>query len=185
MMFTMKRSDVGEFNPFHQLTYEYYNKRNRTMLSHRKVDEAHYDGVKQGRRDMYEEVFCAEVNRQRFADLTKWETVPIMVSGEARKPVQIIDALWEAHVEAIQAGTKVDWDSFYTKLDALVNNYVWSEEIKGQEADRHRDAVLAGNEEPTADDHGWLDSIRQKAQDDLDRAQQLAMEAGRKTISKS
>jgi hypothetical protein len=177
-MFTMNRGD-GNFNPFHQLTYEYYKKRNRVLVGSRKVDEARHDGVKDGRREMYKEIFCAEVNRQRFENLVKWDSIPILVGGDARKPLQIIDSLWEAHVDLIPNGTKVDWESFYAKLDALVAVYVWSEEIRGAEADRHRRAVLDGSESPTEDDIAWITEEQGRASDEARRLAKLGTLAER------
>jgi hypothetical protein len=172
-MFTMRRNE-GEFNPFHQLVYEYYNHRNGgTVLGNRKIDEARHEGWQVGYREMFMEVFCAEVNRRRWARLTEWEHVPIMVGHDASGALQILDAIWERYLELSPAKTPTDWDGFYRELDALVNNYAWSEEISTQELERHRKAVLEGLEKPTADDIAWITEEQGKAADEARRLAKL------------
>jgi hypothetical protein len=178
-MFTMKRNE-GEFNPFHQLVYEYYNHRNGTMvLGSRKVDEARHDGWIEGYREMFAEVFCSEVNKRRFERLTAWESIPIMVGTESRGALQLLDQIWSKHVEERPVKEKTDWDAFYSDVEALVQNYAWSEEIAGQERDRHRQAVLNGTEPPTEDDIAWLTEEQGKASDEARRLAAITMKAER------
>jgi hypothetical protein len=182
-MFTMKRSE-GEWNQFHQLTYEYYQQRKRSFVhGTTKIAEAQREAYSEGFKAFFWEVIASEVNKRRYAVLQHWETIPVMIGADARKIEQVIDQHWTELVDLSPAKKEVDWNAFWSGLETIIDEAVWSQGIADSERERHRNAVLAGNEEPTADDHIWLNAIRQKAKDDYERANQLTMEAGRKKVS--
>ena len=179
-MFTVKREE--NWNQFHQLVYEYYNQRKHTYVhGSTKKAEAEREAWSQGYKNFFLEVLASEVNRRRIEVLTKWDTIPVIIASEATKIEKDIDTLWEVHVQMSPAKKEVDWEALWTALEEVINTAVWSQGLRDSEMHRHRDAVLAGNEEPYAEDKVWLEAIRQKAKDELDRATQLTMEAGRQT----
>lgn len=112
--------------------------------------------------------------------------VPGIMPSDIYHRLREIKNSWDRMTEATSrdaAQRKLAVDRFLTNdVERFILNVVHDEKVDKMEEDRHRAAVLAGKEEPTADDADWLRGLREKA-DEESRILREAAEAAEAAAS--
>lgn len=158
------------YNPVMALLTDWRDHRDRQMLpgAGRRVDEARKDGENLGYDRGIADALAVFANQMRVQMYDKWEMIPILTGHDILRVVmmpsiKLLKELMEQVDNEDLKDKKEQRDrrnealsSWLFKTSEMLDKAALPEDMMQREIERHRQAVLDGQEEPTEEDREWI-----------------------------
>ena len=160
------------FNPTVELFIQLQRRENPPVQGENQKQRSISEARRQGYREGVVEGITTILNKYRCEMYPHWERVPLLDTHEVGKTVQLWLEKYQTLESNLPSMPKTDdekkadregRDQFFNDLGIEFYSLAVGGEMEERELERHTQAVLAGEEDPTESDRPWLEERLAKA----------------------